>query len=209
MFSFPKLSRHQVSHFLLMRVLPSLLILAALSSCQKRSVIDSSTAQNQQNQKAAPAPRTVSDFDIQMINPSDGQMSTVKLSNLVKGKVVVIDFWATWCGPCKKEIPNLIALQRTYQDQGVEVIGLHTQSPPVSKEEVIEMYKDMNINYKIGYTSNEMFAAFTNNDGVIPQTFIFGKDGVLIRHIRGGGPQVPALLKASVEKALGAAASQS
>ncbi|HYE74881.1 MAG TPA: redoxin domain-containing protein [Blastocatellia bacterium] len=187
-----------------MRVLPALLILVALSGCEPKSVTEQAKSQPAQGQKATPTPRSVSDFDIEMINPADGQSSTVKLSNLVKGKVVVIDFWATWCGPCKKEIPNLIALQREYQDQGVEVIGLHTRSPEVPKEEVIAMYKDMNFNYKIGYTSNEMFLAFTNNDSVIPQTFIFGKDGVLVKRFRGAG-QGLAALKTSVEKALGTA----
>jgi thiol-disulfide isomerase/thioredoxin len=174
-------------------------VLLLLAGCESPSAVKE-TAQS----RATPANRHVNDYDVQMINVADGQTSSTKLSELVKGKVVVIDFWATWCGPCKKEIPNLVALQQNYRAQGVEVIGLHTQNPPVPKDEVIEMAKAMNINYKVGYVSDEMFAAFARNDRVIPQTYVFNKDGVLVDKFRGSLPNMSTLLKQSVEKALGA-----
>ena len=76
----------------------------------------SPTLKREAERKKAP------DFELQ-----DGEGKTVHLSDY-QGKVVLIDFWATWCGPCKAEIPWLIELSKKYQDEGLVVLGISMDS---------------------------------------------------------------------------------
>ena len=80
-------------------------------------------------------------FTLQTI---DGQ--EVTLSNL-KGKVILLDFWATWCGPCRESIPHLIQLHRTYQKDGLEVIGMNVEKGDM--DGVRRFVKSMDIPYPI------------------------------------------------------------
>ncbi|QYM79389.1 TlpA family protein disulfide reductase [Horticoccus luteus] len=91
-----------------------------------------------------------------------------------KGKVVVVDFWATWCGPCRKEIPGYIALQKKYGDKGLAIIGvsLDQAGPGVVKKFVA----DNKVNYTIVMGSDEVVAAFGGVEG-IPTTFLIDRDG--------------------------------
>ncbi len=141
------------------------------------------------------------DFEIQSIGKSD-KLKTVKLSKLIgKQKVVVIDLWATWCGPCRQSIPELVSLQTEYKDKGVEIIGLSIETPD-QLGAVLRMRSSFKINYQLGFTTASLFRAM-DNKVVVPQTFIFGRDGVLIRHIRGWSQTlVPKVMRESIEIAL-------
>ena len=115
--------------------------------------------------------------------------------------MIVIDLWATWCGPCRQSIPELISLQTEYKDKGVEIIGLSIEAPDQLKR-VLEMRSSFKINYQLGFTTPELYSAMDNRR-VVPQTFIFGRDGVLIKHIRGWSQTlVPKVMRESIEIAL-------
>lgn len=111
-----------------------------------------------------------------------------KLSDLVgHDKIVLINFWATWCGPCRREIPDLVALQRDLRSKGIEVIGLTVEDPVMDSQKVREFSQRFGINYRIGFSPKEMFMAINGADprGVIPQTFIFDRKGRLVDSARG------------------------
>ena len=130
-----------------------------------------------------PIPMEGKDFVMTMLNGSK-----VKLSKLLgRKKIVVVNFWATWCGPCRKEIPDLIALTNEYKSKNVEVVGLTVEDPAQAMTLVKEFTKENQLNYNVGFAPMPMFMTFngTRPGGPIPQTFIFGKDGKLLYHIPG------------------------
>ncbi len=88
------------------------------------------------------------------------------------GKVIVVDFWASWCSPCIKEIPHFIELQEKYKDN-VLFIGLNVGENEI---QIREFVKTMGINYVIGYSNSDIEKYFGGITG-LPTTFIIGKDG--------------------------------
>ena len=146
----------------------------------------------------SPSARVPADFDVRTL---DGR--SIKLSSY-RGKVVVIDFWATWCGPCRQETPQLARIARENHDRGVEVIGLHINDRGRSSPEAIRKFID---NYGIGYTvglaTDDIFTSYLGTeDDTIPQTLVFGRDGKLIKHLIGYGPSHGKMLDEAVNRAL-------
>ena len=121
------------------------------------------------------------DFDIPTL---DGR--TIKLSEY-RGKVVVVDFWATWCPPCREEVPQLVRLARENNARGIEVIGLHIDDQGRSSQAAIKKFiTSFDINYTVGMASNEMFTAYLGTvEDTIPQTLVFDRKGNAIAHFVG------------------------
>jgi thiol-disulfide isomerase/thioredoxin len=112
----------------------------------------------------------------------------VPLSDLIGGgKVVLVNFWATWCGPCRREIPELIELQKELRAQGVEIVGLTVENPLTERDEVQAFVGQQGINYRIGFAPEPAFLLFNGADprAPIPQTFIFDRNGRLIDRFKG------------------------
>ena len=102
--------------------------------------------------------------------------NTVRMADY-KGKVVILDFWATWCPPCKKEIPGFINLQKKYGDKGLVVIGvsLDEGGPAVVKP----FAQKMGINYPLVMGDQKIAAAFGGIEA-IPTTFIIDREGNVV-----------------------------
>jgi thiol-disulfide isomerase/thioredoxin len=121
------------------------------------------------------------DFDVPTL---DGR--TFKLSEY-RGKVVVVDFWATWCPPCREEIPQLVRLAEQNRARGIEVIGLHIDDNGRSSQAAIKKFmSQFDINYTVGMASNEMFTAYLGTvEDTIPQTLVFDRKGNAVAHFVG------------------------
>lgn len=103
--------------------------------------------------------------------------SKISLSNL-SGKVVLLNVWATWCGPCKKEIPDFIEAYEQYKDKGLEIIGISVDR--ISQSKVLQFTEKYKINYPVAMTTSKL----TKDYGpfpAIPVTVIIDKNGK-IRH---------------------------
>jgi thiol-disulfide isomerase/thioredoxin len=117
------------------------------------------------------------------------------------GKVLVVDLWATWCRPCRQEIPHLIEMANEYKDKGVEVIGLTTEDPEMDEQLVRDFSQQFKINYPVGWAEPISEGLMNGRDG-IPQTIIIGRDGKVKRHFVGfSGASVPEL-KAALDEAV-------
>jgi thiol-disulfide isomerase/thioredoxin len=90
-----------------------------------------------------------------------------------KGKVVVLDFWATWCGPCRIEIPGLIELQNKYASRGFSVIGISMDDESGS---VVDFYKEFKMNYPVAVGNQRVGELYGGIFG-LPTTFLIGRDG--------------------------------
>ncbi len=120
-----------------------------------------------------------------------------------KGKVVVLDMWATWCPPCRAEIPHLVELQREFGERGVQVIGLTTEDPEEASEAVKDFAREYDINYKIGWATSAHKRLVVQGGGTIPQTFVLDTEGRVVRHLPGFHPtkSLP-VLRQAIEEAL-------
>lgn len=105
---------------------------------------------------------------------ADGK--TYDLSKLT-GKVVIVNFWATWCGPCRKEIPDFIEFYKNYKDKGVEILGVSLDRE--GWEKVTPFLKQTPINYPIVLGNGEIAGKFSKFNA-IPTTFIIDKSGNIV-----------------------------
>jgi thiol-disulfide isomerase/thioredoxin len=135
------------------------------------------------------------------INLLDGQKT--RLADY-SGKVLIVNLWATWCGPCRQEIPHLIEIAKEYKGKGVEVIGL-TKEDPENQPEMVKQFSElMSINYPIGWVDDEMQSELMRGRAAIPQAYIIGRDGKILKHYVGFNPRVVPQMKAVIEAAASA-----
>jgi len=112
-----------------------------------------------------------------------------------RGKVVLLNFWATWCPPCREEIPLFIELQRRYAQQGLQIVGISIDNP----EAVARYWQEMKINYPLliaDETTYELMAAYGNRQGGLPYSVLIAADG------RIAGVKIGAYHRAELEAAL-------
>ena len=98
---------------------------------------------------------------------------TVRLSDY-KGKVVLLNFWATWCPPCRAEMPDLVKWQREYRGRGLQVIGI--TYPPTERAEVRQFIRSVKVNYPILLGSIETKALFEPGE-TLPITVVIDREG--------------------------------
>lgn len=106
---------------------------------------------------------------------------TVRLSDY-RGKVVLINFWATWCPPCRAEMPDLIRLQRQHGKDGLQIIGV--TYPPEKKARVRRFARSLKVNYPIILGTPEFKARFSSEE-TLPLTVVINRDGKVSEIISG------------------------
>jgi thiol-disulfide isomerase/thioredoxin len=137
----------------------------------------------------SPAP----DFSLESL---DGK--TMRLSDL-RGKAVLLNFWATWCGPCKIEMPWFVDLQKQYGSQGLQIVGVAMDD--ASKEDIGKFAKDMGVNYPI-LIGKESVGDEYGGVPALPESFLISRDGKIVDKIV--GLRGKAEIEDAVKKALDA-----
>jgi cytochrome c biogenesis protein CcmG, thiol:disulfide interchange protein DsbE len=132
----------------------------------------------------------------------DGKRS---LFSEYRGKVLILDYYATWCNPCRKSVPHLIELQKKHGDQGLQVIGLNVGGPE-DLEKVPGFAREMGIQYPLAVPDDELVEFMLSDNSSIPQTFVFDREGMLVERVIGFSPAVGARIDSAVENALKASA---
>ena len=119
-----------------------------------------------------------------------------------RGRVFVINIWATWCGPCWREIPEFNKTYADYSPRGVEFIGLAMNDPTNDADKVNAVARELKMKYKLAWLDYPTATALMGTRNVIPQTFVVGADGRVLLHVRGYNPVVPDMVRTAVSRAL-------
>lgn len=127
-----------------------------------------------------------------------------------RGHVYVVNLWATWCGPCRLEIPGFNKIYEDYRARGVEFIGLTAEDPDEDSETVRDFVSELRMTYRIGWVDKGTVISLANwntqtpraGSFAIPQTFVVGADGHVVLRVRGYNPRVVEMIRAGVRKAL-------
>jgi thiol-disulfide isomerase/thioredoxin len=117
----------------------------------------------------------------------------ITLSKL-RGRVVLLDFWATWCGPCRESIPHLVQLQKSYQQSGLEVVGMNVDKGDV--DAVRRFVKSLDIPYPIVIASDELQRHYGITG--LPTTILIDKDGKIRQKFLGFTSEISKQMTATV-----------
>ena len=131
---------------------------------------------------------------------------TIRLTDFAD-KVVVVNIWATWCGPCFLEMPQLSRMNKKYRRRGVVVLGLATTyNENNDLGRVRDYLRQRKIKYKSIWDDGTFAVALVeavHGRQVIPQTFVIAKDGHIVKHFQGfNSASTPPLQREAIEEAL-------
>jgi thiol-disulfide isomerase/thioredoxin len=140
-----------------------------------------------ERESVAPADLTVlpeSVFKRQLKGLDDGSFSLADF----RGKVLVVNLWASWCGPCRREVPEYEKVRKEFAGRDVEFIGLTGEDPRTSSDRVRRFVRDFNFGFRQAWADRETTVALMNGRNAIPQTLIIAPSGRVLSHWRGYSP---------------------
>ena len=138
--------------------------------------------------------------NLPQVNLKDMKNKTQSLSKLVKGKVTLINFWATYCVPCRKEMKHLNRISKTYADQNVQVIGISIDDSRTVRR-VKSMVKSQKLEYTILLdTEQKLYKNF--NTSAMPFSLLINADGKILWEHTGYLPGDEAQMEIEIKKAL-------
>lgn len=148
-----------------------------------------------------PLPQGLRETSVQTI---DGE--SLKLSDYAD-KVVVLNIWATWCGPCRLEMPELVKISNEYKTRGLVVLGIATTYNEQNDPQRVKNYvKAQNVPYKIIWDDGTLAAPLVEavqGRSVIPQSFVISRDGRIVKYFSGFNVyQTPQLMRQAIEDSL-------
>jgi tetratricopeptide (TPR) repeat protein/glutathione peroxidase-family protein len=126
----------------------------------------------------------------------------IKLSNY-SGRVLLVTLWATWCGPCRFETPELVKLHKQFRSQGVDIVELSTEDPSSSVSNMRKWVRNFGVDYRVGWATQEVALTLMQGRDAIPQTFVISRAGRIVRRFIGFNPTAsPPQLREAIKEAL-------
>jgi thiol-disulfide isomerase/thioredoxin len=126
---------------------------------------------------------------------------TFRLSDF-QGKVIVINLWASWCGPCRREVPEYEKVRKAYAGKEVEFIALTAEDRSATAK-VNRFLRDVNFGFRVGWADRELAGTLMNGKSAIPQTLVLDGGGQIVKHWTGYSPGRSAdRLKETIDEAL-------
>ena len=186
-----------------------LLIFAACSNQPTQTVQSNTPAGNAPPRTSMPMPPVARSHDTPSApaGAQDVQFGWTLLDNRhmklsdYQGKVVVLDFYATWCEPCRMSTPHMVDLQRRYGSKGLQVIGLNVGGTN-DRYQIPQFVQQYKIQYALGFPDDEMTDALMYDDDSIPQTFVFDQKGRLVQRFVGYDDNMPHEMEQLIQKAV-------
>jgi peroxiredoxin len=158
----------------LLAALPAMAVLAAAPALPpNRSAADARSAVAESSTAADGTGQTAANFALRAL---DGH--TIRLSDF-RGKVVLLNFWATWCAPCRVEMPWLVEFHQRYRSRGLEVVGVALDDG--GRDEIARFVRERHVDYIILLKDDAVADAY-GGGRFLPQTFLIGRDGRILRH---------------------------
>jgi thiol-disulfide isomerase/thioredoxin len=117
------------------------------------------------------------------------------------GYVVVLDFYATWCPPCREATPHLVRLHQSYNAQGLRIIGLNVDEAN-DRAKVAGFIEEYRIPYALGFPDRAMLSLYLSDDNRIPQAFVFDRKGNLVKRFVSYDNTMPAELERLIQTQL-------
>jgi thiol-disulfide isomerase/thioredoxin len=169
------------------------LLLSACGACRKQPASNANSSSATNNSSPKTPPPSAHGWTL-----ANNQRMT--LANY-RGKVVLLDFYATWCEPCRAETPHLVRLQQQYADQGLQIIGLNVGGED-DRAEVPAYAKEFGIQYPMGFPEDEFADEYLSDNQSIPQTFVFDRSGNLVKRFVGYGEDSGAEIESAIKSSL-------
>jgi peroxiredoxin len=197
-----------------LRIVSTIIVLAlfaafGVSSCNSRDekVAGNSNSSLTRVPSAIPQPLAPTGLNSLPTNVRDAELraakgAPIKLSDY-SGKVLLVNLWATWCGPCRIETPELVKLHKEFQSRGVEMVGLSTENPDSSADSVRDFVRTFNVDYRVGWATPDVAITLMQGRDAIPQSFIITRDGRILKRFVGFNPSAtPPQIRQALEDAL-------
>jgi len=168
-------------------------LLCCCSACKPQTIQPANSSPT--TSKSLPTPKRITKLGWMEINNQRMTLADFK------GKVVVLDFYATWCEPCRAETPHLVNLQQQYSNQGLQVIGLNVGGDD-DRDKVPAFAKEFSISYPLGFPDDDFVDQYLSDNQNIPQSFVFDRNGILVKRFVGYDEGAGAELERLVQSAL-------
>ena len=178
----------------IMKILSLLLLLAACAvygvsqSGRRISTTRTAPIQPPTNPEPEPAPRKTASGPLMFLPEKllERRIRTLDNNHFrladFHGKVMVINLWASWCGPCRREVPEYESVRKEYMGRDVEFIGLTTEDPADSTDKVNRFVRQTNFGFLLGWADRELAHTLMNGKRSIPQTIVIDTKGGVINH---------------------------